>query len=68
VLIVQETYYKIFYILWINISKKLFLTIYQKWIVRKRDDGRYIVRKPKIGVLVKKHYFQRIVKQKDRFL
>jgi hypothetical protein len=24
-----------------------------RWIVRKRDDGRYIVRAPKIGVAVK---------------
>jgi hypothetical protein len=24
-----------------------------RWIVRKRDDGRYIVRTPKIGVLIR---------------
>jgi len=29
------------------------LAIYQKWIARKRDDGRYIVRTPKIGVLIR---------------
>ena len=23
-----------------------------RWIVRKRDDGRYIVRAPKIGILI----------------
>lgn len=48
-----------------------------RWIIRKRDDGRYIVRTPKICVLirdlnlkeirilVKKHYFQRIVNQEN---
>jgi hypothetical protein len=24
-----------------------------RWIVRKRDDGRYIVRTPKVGVLIR---------------
>ena len=24
-----------------------------RWIIRKRDDGRYIVRTPKIGVLIR---------------
>lgn len=49
--------YKIFYILWINILEKLFFLIYQKWIIRKRDDGRYIVRTPKIGVLIREQDF-----------
>ncbi len=29
------------------------MSIYQKWIIRKRDDGRYIVRTPKVGVLIR---------------
>ena len=24
-----------------------------RWIVRKRDDGRYIIRTPKIGILIR---------------
>ncbi len=28
-----------------------------RWIVRKRDDGRYIVRTPKIGVLIRDQDF-----------
>ena len=37
--------------------EKLFLIIYQKWIVKKRDDGLYIVRTPKIGVLIRDQDF-----------
>lgn len=30
-----------------------------RWIVRRRDDGRYIVRNPKIGVLIREFSLKR---------
>ena len=48
-----------------NIGKVVFLTLpntkrpQYRWIVRKRDDGRYITRAPKVGVLLKKLHLKR---------
>tara|TARA_Y100000992_G_C21212789_1_gene466326 strand:- start:798 stop:1064 length:267 start_codon:yes stop_codon:yes gene_type:complete len=48
-----------------NIGKVVFLNLpnikrpQYRWIVRKRDDGRYIVRVPKIGILLRNLHLKR---------
>ena len=48
-----------------NIGKVVFLNLpntkrpQYRWIVRKREDGRYIVRVPKVGVLLRNLHLKR---------